>query len=241
MDRLKQAVAEFGAPAVQLDAAASQSCAPAPDVWVKADRGDGAARPSGRGGESGALIERIVAAAGHGGAKVVVASAPDSASACASLTLARSLVREGRVILVQTDDQDFDLRQGLQTAGGANEEDAQPGLAQLLSGEASFAEAIYRDAASRLHIVQAGGEVDSQLDDLGLIFDALQATYDFVLLATGAGAAARLLAGEADLTLIFAEDGRTRNFLYDDFEAAGVRRIVLAGVDRSGEIVEVAA
>ena len=141
---------------------------------------------------------------------------------------------------MQTDDRDLDLHQALASAAGGASEETQPGLAHLLNGEASFAEAIYRDASSRLHIVQAGGEADHQ-GDMGLIFDALQATYDFVLLATGADAAARLLAGEADLTLIFAEDGRTRDFLYDDFEAAGVRAIVLAGLDRSGEIIEVAA
>ena len=49
------------------------------------------------------------------------------------------------------------------------------------------------------------------------------------------------VAADADLTLIFAEDGRSRDFLYDDFAAAGARAILLAGVDSLGEIVEMAA
>ncbi len=116
-----------------------------------------------------------------------------------------------------------------------------PGLSHLLSGEASFADAIYRDDATRLHIVQAGGPVDAHSSDLSLILDALHATYDFVLIAAGANAAARSLAAASDLTLIFAEDRQTRAGLRDDFEASGARPIVLAGLDRGGEIVEIAA
>ena len=114
------------------------------------------------------------------------------------------------------------MDRALADAAGGMGGEVQPGLAHLLSGEASFAEAIYRDQTSRLHIVQAGGEVPSNFGDMALIFDALRATYDFVILATGADAAARLLAAESDLTLLFAEDGRDRDFLLDDFEAAGV-------------------
>jgi hypothetical protein len=77
--------------------------------------------------------------------------------------------------------------------------------------------------------------------DLSLILEALQATYDFVLIAAGADNAARSLAVESDLTLIFAEDSLTRDVLRDDFEASGARPIVLAGLDRGGEIVEIAA
>ena len=175
--------------------------------------------------------------------------AANSAPSCASLILARALAREGRAILVQTDGRDADLHCALEIAAGGEEREAdeyaQPGLAQLLRGEASFAEAIYRDGASRLHLVQAGGDGDwrsfENAGDLGLILDALQATYDFVLLATGADSAAISLAGASDMTVVFAEDGRVRDFLHDDFEAAGVRKIVLAGLDRAGEIVEVAA
>jgi uncharacterized protein involved in exopolysaccharide biosynthesis len=187
------------------------------------------------------LIERIAATSRRGGAHVVIASAGDSAPACASLTLARSLSRQGRAILLQTDDEDLFLREALEVAAGGACDATHPGLSHLLSGEASFADAIFRDDDSRLHIVQAGGPVDAHSSDLSLILDALHATYDFVVIAAGADAAAHTLAAESDLTLIFANDRRSRDVLHDDFEASGVRAIVLAGLDRSGEIVEIAA
>jgi capsular polysaccharide biosynthesis protein len=186
------------------------------------------------------LIERIAGTAGRGGAHVLIASAGESAPACASLTLARSLSREGRAILLQTDDQDLFLSEALEVAAGACDA-THPGLSHLLSGEASFADAIFRDDATRLHIVQAGGPVDAHSSDLSLILDALHATYDFVLIAAGGNAAARSLAAESDLTLIFAEDRQTRAILRDDFAASGARPIMLAGLDRGGEIVEIAA
>jgi capsular polysaccharide biosynthesis protein len=186
------------------------------------------------------LIERIAGAAGRGGAHVLIASAGESAPACASLTLARSLSREGRAILLQTDNEDLFLSEALEVAAGSCDA-TYPGLSHLLSGEASFADAIFRDDATRLHIVQAGGPVDARSSDLSLILDALHATYDFVLIAAGANAAARSLAAESDLTLIFAQDRQTRAVLRDDFEASGARPIMLAGLDRGGEIVEIAA
>jgi hypothetical protein len=223
MERIKQALADIGVPAAT-EAREPEAEEPEP--------------LSARAAASRALIERIVRAAKSRGAHVLIASAEDSAPACASLALARLLAREGRAILLQTDDSDPFLNEALEVAAG---DGSHPGLAQLLRGEASFADAIYRDDASRLHIVQAGGPVDLLSTDLSLILDALQATYDFVLIAAGADEAARALAAESDLTLIFAEDRQTRDFLHVDFEASGARPIVLAGLDRSGEIVEVAA
>ena len=187
------------------------------------------------------LIERIAVASGRGGAHVLIASAGDATPACASLTLARSLALEGRAILLQTDDEDLFLREALEVAAGGACDASHPGLTQLLSGEASFADAIFRDDASRLHIVQAGGPVDAHSSDLSLILDALHATYEFVLIAAGADAAAHTLAADSDLTLIFANDRRTRAVLHGDFKASGARPIVLTGLDRGGEIVEIAA
>jgi uncharacterized protein involved in exopolysaccharide biosynthesis len=226
LERIRQALAEFESPAAAKTAPAPEADEPAP--------------LSARAG-SRALVERIVRAAKSRGAHVLIASADDSAPSCAGLTLARLLAREGRTILLQTDDGDPFLNEALEVASGGACNGSHPGLAHLLSGDASFADAIYRDDASRLHIVQAGGPVDLLSAELSLILDALQATYDFVLIAAGADGAARALAAESDLTLIFAEDSRTRDCLHDDFEASGVRPIVLAGFDRSGEIVEIAA
>ena len=68
---------------------------------------------------------------------------------------ARALSCDGRAILVQTGpDQRLD-------AAMAQGSDAQPGLAQLLAGEASYAESIYRDGETRLHLLGRGGALDA--------------------------------------------------------------------------------
>ncbi|MGP0104630.1 GumC family protein [Rhodoblastus sp.] len=255
-DRVRQAAMEFGAPAVPLDDEATQA-APARDAEndLKAaalDAGapeeeDAPASPfQARSGPARALVKRIAATAAHGGAKILVVSDSGCVSACAALSLARALAREGRAILVQVDDSDPALAAALESAQ-KNEfdddlfADAQPGLAQLLSGEASFAETIYRDGASRLHIIQSGGAVEAAPADIDLVLDALHATYDFALVAADAGAEAARIAREADLTVVYAEDARARGFLSDDFAAAGARAIILAGRDSLGEIAEMAA
>jgi hypothetical protein len=239
LQRLKKAVADYGAPAVALETAGAGAVAHAAP-FIDADNEhfhDADAERS-----SKDLVERIAGLAPQGGAQVLVASADESAPACAGLKLARAMARQGRAILVQIEDADVFLRDALEQASGESEfDEPQPGLAQLLNGETSFAEAIYRDDASRLHIVQSGGPVETQDGDLEMILDALQATYDYVLIACGAAAASGPLAAQADLTVIFAEDRSARDFLHDDFAAAGARAIVLAGIDRRGEIIETAA
>lgn len=188
------------------------------------------------------LIERIALASEQGGVKVLIVSAEDSALARPSLRVARALARKGRAMLVQVDDEDAFLRAALEQAiGPRNPGERRPGLAQLLGGEASFAETIFRDAASRLHIVQSGGEVETEDGSLDLILDALQATYDFVLIAGCGRTAATSLAAETHMTVIFADDARMREFLHDDFTDAGAQRIVLAVLDPGGEAVELAA
>ncbi len=56
-----------------------------------------------------------------------------------------------------------------------------PGLAELMSGEASFAEAIHRDAQSRLHVIPAGRDCEAGTE-LASVLDALKGTYDVVVL-----------------------------------------------------------
>ncbi len=255
--RIKQAAAEFAAPAALLPPDAPKKAEPeapavAQDLVSPAAKAEDPALAAktleaktllpARAAASRALVERIAASRDGGGIKVLVVSDAESTPSCAGLALARAMAREGRAILVQIDDTDAPLAEALALADGRGEfDEAEPGLAQLLRGEASFAEAIYRDGASRLHIIQSGGPVDDEAGDLDLILDALHSTYDFVLVASGETPEAARVAADADLTLIFAEDGRSRDFLYDDFAAAGARAILLAGVDSLGEIVEMAA
>ncbi|MFD1331193.1 GumC family protein [Methylopila musalis] len=81
--------------------------------------------------------------------------------------------------------------------GGAPQLDGdekRPGLAELLQGSATFAQAIHRDRGSRVHVVPEGGVAFDALDApsrarLGVVLDALALTYDFVLLSAPFAAA----------------------------------------------------
>ena len=66
-------------------------------------------------------------------------------------------------------------------AEGATGVASLPGLSELLSGRASFAEVIHRDHASRLHFIPTG-RADADFCDFDLILDALLETYDFIIL-----------------------------------------------------------
>ncbi len=264
--RIKQAAAEYAAPAVRLeDEAQSADLGSAEAVAEERRAGsqdsDGEEVDSSpeagesktptimqgpRSGVSKAVVERIAATAADGGAKILVVSDTDSAAGCASLALARALAREGRAILLQIDDSDAALAEALAGAQGNaglddGYDDFQPGLTHLLSGEASFAETIYRDGASRLHIIQSGGPVWGEPADIDLILDALQATYEFSVIAACVGPEAARIARDADLTVIYAENARARDYLSDDLVASGARATMLAGRDSHGEISEMAA
>lgn len=209
---------------------------PSPEPAPKpADYGE----PPETGAVSPTMVARIVAAGASGaprhGAKILVASAPNSMAARASLTLARALARDGRAILVQLDANDAALSAALRPA---SRQAASPGLSQLLSGDASFGDIIHRDGASRLHVIRAGGQVAALAGDLDLVLDALRATYDYVILASGPSEEALRLAAEADLTLVFAEDDASRAELAEAFVA--VPRLLRAGRDPLGDLIEAA-
>jgi Mrp family chromosome partitioning ATPase len=131
----------------------------------------------------GRLASRLAESIGDDGAldiMVVGADAQVDAGGVA-LSLARFLSDAGRkVIIVDMAGRSDSLRESV--AGGA-----QAGLAELIAGEASFADAIHRDRASPAHIVPAG-----TLDRLAeaspprfeVVLEALGLTYDFVLLLT---------------------------------------------------------
>lgn len=76
--------------------------------------------------------------------------------------------------------------------GAPNGGENRPGLSELLSGEATFAEAIHRDRGSRVHLVPQGAEPFDALDPsarsrLAIVLEALALTYDFVMLTTPSG------------------------------------------------------
>ena len=96
-----------------------------------------------------------------------------------AVALARALAKaEQRVVLV-------DLRgDGADTMTMGEDHDL-PGFTDLFAGEASFAQVIFRDRKSRVHLIPSGrerlrgGEIDSAR--LDTILDALDHTYDYVI------------------------------------------------------------
>ncbi|SFI40772.1 exopolysaccharide transport family protein [Bradyrhizobium sp. Gha] len=123
-------------------------------------------------------------AAGVNAKKVtVVGTAPGDAITLSALTLARHLARDARVVVV-------DLAASSPTIAAISVDASAPGLAELMQGQASFAQVITRDRLSRLHLVMAGrpGFDHSLLQSprVTLAVDALLRAYDYVLLDAGA-------------------------------------------------------
>jgi Mrp family chromosome partitioning ATPase len=119
------------------------------------------------------------------GVRIVASSLTDAAAARPMLlAFARYLAHEDHAIVVAFDaagSEEFRPRSGpvLADLVPAAQE---PGLAELVSGRASFSDVICRDPASRLHFVTAGLGDPSDLEAFGRILAALELTYDFVLL-----------------------------------------------------------
>ncbi|MEJ0051996.1 MAG: exopolysaccharide transport family protein [Methylovirgula sp.] len=98
----------------------------------------------------------------------------------ALISFARTLARDGRPVIVDLDSRDDELTKLI---GPEAQDGKMMGLTDLLDGEASFADVIHRDAASRLHFVPFGSKDTFNPDDLDIVLDALSRTYDFVVLA----------------------------------------------------------
>ncbi len=116
-----------------------------------------------------------------------------------------------------------------------------PGFRDLLDGQASFAEVIHRDVASRLHFVtgvltEAQRTVDE--DGVANLLDALAETYDFVIACGPAieAAAPALLTDHVDVVLVETAAGappesadRIRS-LFASEELGGPEILVMPGV-----------
>jgi hypothetical protein len=111
----------------------------------------------------------------------VLGTAAGDSIANAVLALARLLAREARVVVV-------DLA-ATSIISSASIDPAAPGLAELVLGEASFAQIITRDRRSRAQLVSAGrpgfDRALLQSPRLTLAIDALLRVYDHVLLDAG--------------------------------------------------------
>jgi len=121
--------------------------------------------------------------AGKGAHKItVIGTASGESITLTTLALARLLARSARVVVV-------DLAGSSPTVAAASVDANAPGLAELMQGEASFAQIISRDKLSRLHLVNAGrpgfDRTLLQSPRLTLAIDALLRVYEHVLLDAG--------------------------------------------------------
>jgi succinoglycan biosynthesis transport protein ExoP len=126
------------------------------------------------------LAGRLLGSAEH--KIVVLGSGPGESITLTALALGRLLARDARVVVV-------DLSASSPAFAAVSVDPMAPGLAELMLGEASFAQVITRDRLSRAHLVSAGrqGADRSLLQSprLALALDALLRVYDHVLLDAG--------------------------------------------------------
>ncbi|MCK1742549.1 lipopolysaccharide biosynthesis protein [Bradyrhizobium sp. 139] len=179
-----------------------------------------------------AEIERLadsLRAAGPAAKKVtVLGTASGEAITLSTLTLARHLARDARVVVV-------DLAASSPTIAAVSVDASAPGLAELMQGEASFAQIITRDKLSRLHLVMAGrsGFDRSLLQSprVTLAIDALLRAYDHVLLDAGSASdlPAELLTANARAVVVpdvsMASDART--LMCEQLRAAGFSEVTM--------------
>ncbi len=139
-----------------------------------------------------------------------------------ALAAARALARRGRTILVALDE----AAQMPKSAG--------PGLAELLSGRASFDDTIHRDQISRLHFMSAGAGARGGADALLSALDALMEAYDYVLVA-GSSALdlddAYALAQLAKSCAVYASEAHSAATLADALERHGLPRPAICGAE----------
>ena len=119
------------------------------------------------------------------------------------------------------------------------------GLAELLAGDASFADVIHRDHATRLHFIPTGRQ-EADFRDFDLILEALSETYDFIILLAPTfpnSEIAKIMAPYADfvvLTAIAEPDQAMLAEIESELFEAGAREVLVAGFQRSADARDVA-
>jgi polysaccharide biosynthesis transport protein len=174
-------------------------------------------------------LARDLCEAGETARKIVVLGTASSESiTLTALTLARLMVREGRVAVV-------DLAGFAPTIAAVSVDPAAPGLAEMIKGEASFSQIITKDTLSRVHLVTAGrpgfDRALLQSPRLVLALDALRRVYEHVLLDAGAASdlPAELLTtnGHAVVVSDPALDAGARAQMYEKLRAVGFPEVTM--------------
>jgi polysaccharide biosynthesis transport protein len=210
-------------PAVPVESTESPEAMPSAPR-VDAPRTEAAAMRS----EIERLADVLANRAGTARKLTVLGTAPGESITLTTLTLARLMARKAKIVVV-------DLAGLMPTIASASVDPAAPGLAELMQGEASFAQIITKDLKSRAHLVTAGrpGFDRAQLQSprLTLTIDALLRVYDHVLLDVGTGSdlPAELLTSQACAVVVpdpsMASEARTA--MCDQFRAVGFAEVTM--------------
>jgi uncharacterized protein involved in exopolysaccharide biosynthesis/Mrp family chromosome partitioning ATPase len=174
------------------------------------------------------LAERLRRAGPAAKKVTVLGTASSEAVTLSALTLARHLARDARVVVV-------DLAASSPTIAAVSVDPNAPGLAELMQGEASFAQIITRDKLSRLHLVMPGrpGFDRSLLQSprVALAIDALLRAYDHVLLDAGSAAdlPAELLTSGARAVVVpdMSMEPEARTLMCDQLRAVGFSEVTM--------------
>ena len=158
----------------------------------------------------------------------VLGTAASESITLTALTIARLIARSAKVVVV-------DLAASSPTISAVSVDPNAPGLAELMLGEASFAQVITKDRLSRVHLVSAGRPGSDrallQSPRLGLAIDALLRVYDHVLLDAGTASdlPAELLTAQARAVVVpdasMASDART--LMCDQLKAVGFSEVTM--------------
>jgi len=130
-------------------------------------------------------LGREIGRAGEAGRRITVVGAErDVGTTITAITLARSLARTGRVVLV-------DLALASPDLSVIASDPTAPGIAELIHGAASYGDIITRDRHSRVHVVMAGRALaDAQAviasQRLSITLEALARSYDHLVIDAGA-------------------------------------------------------
>jgi polysaccharide biosynthesis transport protein len=174
-------------------------------------------------------LARALREAGEPGQKVaIIGTAAGESVTFTALTLARLLASQARVVLV-------DLAAFSPLIYGVSVDPEAPGLAELMLGEASFAQVITKDRRSRVQLIAAGrpgfDRALLQSPRLSLAVDALSQVYDHVLLDAGTASdvPADLLTSKSRIVVVpdaaMSEDDRA--LMRDQLKAAGVSEVTM--------------
>lgn len=174
------------------------------------------------------LAEKLKSAGAAARKVTVLGTASGESITLTTLTLARLLARDARVVVV-------DLAASSPAISVASVDSTAPGLAELMLGEATFSQVITRDRQSRLHLVSAGrpGFDRSLLQSprVMLAIDALLQAYDHVLLDAGSASdlPAELLTTGASAVLVpdASMAAEACNAMCEQLKAAGFSEVAV--------------